>query len=807
MCKTPINLIVAVAALLACGLSAAAQSLNSPRTTASLDHGWIYWAGDAAGVEQGSFDDTKWTAVTLPHDWSITQPFDEQTLAGGAGGFLPTGVVWYRKHLSLPDGLRAKQVFVQFDGIMANSGVWINGHHLGLRPIGYVGLEYELTPFLHFGPGTSNVIAVRADTSKQPASRFYAGTGIYRHVRLLTTGAVHVAPWGTYVTTPKVAGNEATVRVQSEVGNDGNEISEVHLDVDLIGPDGKIAATFQSAAAHIAPGRTAVLIAECALDRPHLWNLDDPALYRADVRVVGADNKATDEDTATFGIRDARFEPETGFWLNGQHIKIKGVAVHEDGGAFGMAVPLAVWKQRLDALRALGANAIRTAHNPPAPELLDLADRMGFLVMDEFFDQWNVGKTPYDYHLFFSDWSQLDTRDIVRRDRNHPSIIIWSAGNEIHDTPYPLQAGAALKSIVSVVRKEDPSRPVTMALFRPNVTGDYHNGFADMLDVVGQNYRENELIAAHEQNRKRAIVGTENAKGRTNWLAVRDYAPYAGYFLWTGVDYMGETDRRGWPNVSNSSGLLDRTGQLKIEGMRIASWWSEKPVIHVVRNTEPPTDPAAPPPPPVPTEVGVATPPPPNTLFDDWTPANGRPHPETIEVYSNCEQVEAFLNGRSLGKRPLPSDASPRQWAVTFEPGEVRATCSNGGTVAGQDVLRTAGAPARIELSLDGSGPLGSAWDDLAFVRARIVDAHGVLVPNAANTIRFSASQPNLLVVTDNDDAADHTPFASAQRHAFAGRAIAAVRGTAGSASAITVTATARGLKAASIRIVVSHAR
>ena len=324
-----------------------------------------------------------------------------------------------------------------------------------------------------------------------------------------------------------------------------------------------------------------------------------------------------------------------------------------------------------------------------------------------------------------------------------------------------------------------------------------------MLDVVGQNYRENELIAAHEQNRARAIVGTENGKGRTNWLAVRDYAPYAGYFLWTGVDYMGEADRRGWPYVSNGSGLLDRTGRLKIDGMRVESWWSDRPVIHLVRNTDPPVDSNAPPPPPVPTEVGVGTPPATNTLFDDWTPADRRAH-QTIEVYSNCAEVEAFLNGRSLGSKPLPADASPRQWAVAFEPGEVRATCINDGAVAGQDVLRTAGAPARIELSVD-NGPLGSDWDDLGFVRARIVDWHGVTVPNASAMIRFSVSRSGVLVATDNGDATDHTPFASAQRRAFAGWALALVRGVPGPGSDITVTATASRLKKGSIRIPVAQ--
>ena len=285
-------------------------------------------------------------------------------------------------------------------------------------------------------------------------------------------------------------------------------------------------------------------------------------------------------------------------------------------------------------------------------------------------------------------------------------------------------------------------------------------------------------------------------------MAVRDYAPYAGYFVWTGVDYMGETDRRGWPYISNSSGLLDRTGQLKIDGMRMASWWSDQPVIHVVRNTAAPSEASATAAPPIPTEVGVGTPPLSNTLFHDWTPTNRRPHPETIEVYSNCAEVEAYLSGRSLGRKTLPADASPRQWGVTFEPGEVRATCINNGGVAGQDVLRTAGPPARIELSSD-SNAVGSSWNDLAFVRARIVDAQGNLVPSTNNLITFSVSRAGVLVVTDNDNETDHAPFVSAQRRAFAGQAVAVIRGASGHEPAgnITVTATAPGLKQGSIQI------
>ena len=692
------------AAIISCLLPSAAHA----QAIRPFDEGWRMWAGDASGVEQGAFDDRAWTEVNLPHDWSISQTFDEHAPAGGAGGFLPTGVVWYRKTFTLPAAPAARRYFIEFDGVMANSGVWINGHHLGHRPYGYIGFRYDLTPFLHFGDGRPNVIAVRADTSAQPASRWYAGTGIYRHVRLVETGAAHFEHWGVFVSTPRVTDAQATVRVQSELINEGPNVQAVSVHAQFLAPDGRIAGEVRLPAVDIASGLRQNVVVEHVLASPERWDVERPRLYQAVVRVLDRGGAVLDEQRVDFGIREARFEAETGFWLNGRNIKLNGVAIHADGGAVGAAVPLAVWEQRLTALRRVGVNSLRMAHNPPAPEALDLMDRMGFLVMDELFDQWNVGKTPYDYHLFFSDWHRRDARDIVRRDRNHPSIILWSAGNEIHDTAYAANVQNSLRSIMTAIRAEDTTRPITLALFRPNVTRDYENGLADMLDVVGQNYRENELIAAHEQDRARRIVGTENGKGRANWVAVRDYAPFAGMFLWTGVDYLGEADRRGWPAVANPSGLLDRTGDLKIAGMERASWWSPTPVIHVVRNSAPPEPPAA----PVPTEVAVGAPPRPNTLSDDWTPANLSAHPETIEVYSNCASVDVTLNGRSLGAKPLPADASPRQWAVTFERGEVRARCMDAGAHGIEDTLRTAGAPARIELELE-QAAVGARWDDL----------------------------------------------------------------------------------------------
>lgn len=787
----------------AIALLMAVPSVAAERRTTPLTEDWRFAQADPEQAETATFDDSRWATVSVPHDWAIAGPFDLQARAGGAGGFLPTGVAWYRKTLDIKPA-PGRRVFVELDGVMERSGVWINGHHLGYRPNGYIGLRYDITDFLK--ADGANVLAVRADTSAAPSSRWYAGSGVYRNVRLIETGDLHVEQGGAFVTTPTITKDKAVAKFQVDVSNSGPNAASAGLEIVVIGPDGKTVAKQTVAPVAVGISRTETLSAEIDIPSPRLWDLADPSLYRAAVRVIGQDGKVSDNEIVPFGVRDAKFEADTGFWLNGKNIKLKGVALHADGGAVGAAVPLDVWRQRLTALKALGVNAIRTAHNPPSPEFLDLADQLGFVVMDELFDQWNVAKTPNDYHLFFGDWHKRDARDMLRRDRNHPSVVIWSAGNEIHDTAYPVQAKAALKSLLDVMHATDPSRPVTMGLFRPNVTGDYANGLADMLDVVGQNYRENELTAAHEANKSRKIVGTENSKTRGSWLAVRDYAPYAGMFLWTGIDYLGEADRSGWPNIDNPAGLLDRTGALKIVGMQRASWWAEQPVLHVVRNAvpaaPPPSNDGAGPAPALPTMIAVATPQPKVALFDDWTPADLTPHPETIEVYSNCASVDVSLNGRSLGAKPLPANASPRQWNVSFVPGEVTATCRDPG-VKLRDTLRTAGAPVRLELTAEGD-KVGSTFDDLAFVRARVVDAKGVVVPSATNAITFTVSGSGVLVASDNGAPTDHTPFPSPIRQAFNGKATALVRG-ASSTDALTVNAAAPGLKPAAITLKVSR--
>ncbi len=794
------------------------QAGETVRQTHSFDAGWRFNAGDAPGAEQSQFDDRAWRRLDVPHDWSIEGPFAETNKTGGAGGFLPGGIGWYRKHFSLPKELPGLRVFVEFDGVMANSDVWINGFHLGHRPYGYVSFSYELTGHVNFD--RDNVIAVRADTSEQPASRWYSGAGIYRHVRLVEKTHVFIPQWGVFVSTPQVSDTQAVVHVQVDVTNQNNVAQPVFLNLTLSDPDGKTIGMAQTPQQSIPEFGLGQFNQDIIVKNPQRWDLDHRVLYRIHVDVCGPPlepdlepapgshpnpptvsnsgskpwGSMSDDVSVAFGVREFHFDANTGFWLNGKNFKIKGVCLHHDGGAFGAAVPLGVWEERLKTLKSLGVNAIRTAHNPPAPEFLDLCDRLGLMVLDEFFDCWTVAKNPYDYHLYFNEWSKTDERDTILRDRNHPSVILYSAGNEIHDTPKAELAKGILQGLVETAHAADPTRPVTQALFRPNVSHDYDDGLADLLDVVGQNYRENEILAAHEQKPTRKIIGTENQHGRPVWLALRNNPPYAGQFLWSGIDYLGESRR--WPVVAAGSGLLDRTGAPKPMAFERQSWWSDPPMVFIARRIAPnaagPADPGYEPAP----QDALRRP---QVLFADWTPKDSTPHDENVEVYSNCQDVELFLNGKSLGAKPLNADASPRAWRVPWAPGTIKAVARNGGKMVATDELRTAGPPARIVLTTS-RDRLPFDWDAVAFVRVTVVDKHDVPVPDANDLIAFDISGPGMIAAVDNADNASHEPFEAGERHAFHGRCVAFVKATA-AAGKIVLTASAPGLKSGSVSI------
>lgn len=768
-------------ASLCCALLTLAEETSTPhRKTRSLDTAWQFLKNDAPGAEQPDFDAAQWHTINLPHDWSIEGPFDEKNATGGAGGFLPSGVAWYRKQFKLDDLSENSRYFVEFDGVMENSDVWINGIHLGKRPNGYVSFRYELTEHLKKG---SNVIAVRADTSAQPASRWYSGAGIYRQVRLIETPRLSLVLGETQIVSSEISEKSATISVHAKATNQSEKETVVSSVLKIRDPAQTDLATQKVEDIRLKAGETVDLNFKVTLKNPALWSIEHPHLLTA---VIGCNS---DRESIHFGIRDAHFEPATGFWLNGKNLKIKGVCVHHDGGAFGAAVPLSIWRERLSRLKQLGVNAIRTAHNPPAPEFLDLCDQMGFLVMDELFDCWTVEKNPHDYHLYFNEWSKRDLRDTVLRDRNHPSIILYSAGNEIHDTPQEKLAYDILSGLVSTFHEYDPTRPVTQALFRPNKSHDYDNGLADLLDVIGTNYRDIELLAAQKAKPTRKIIGTEQSHDRKVWLRCRDNPQHAGQFLWTGIDYLGES--RKWPTIASGSGLLDKTGAIRPMAWERASWWSSQPVLKIVRRTGEwkfaPTDPGF-------TPLDRA-----QVVFADWTPRNAEPHEETVEIYSNCATVELFLNDQSLGAKELPADASPRTWKVSYAPGMLKAIGREGKNIVATDELRTAGAAAAIQLTSHRS-KLTPDFDNVSIVTATVIDAQGTRVPDAAQLIRFAVEGPGSIAAVDNGDINNHEPYQATQHLAHQGTCVAYVRATE-SKGTIKIRAETEGLKTGSVQI------
>ena len=432
---------------------------DSPRQRLLADYGWTFTTGDPVGAEQPAFDDSGWRSVDLPHDWSIEGPYDEAAPTTGRGGYLPTGVGWYRRSFTLPEGSEGRQVWIEFDGVYQNSDVWINGQHVGHRPYGYISFYYDLTPHLLAG---ENVIAVRVDNSRQPNSRWYSGSGIYRHVWLTITDPLHVAQWGTFVTTPEVNPERATVDVRTRLVNDGRSIRRGEMLSIVLDEDGaEVARTV--APFTLNAGAEATLAQQLSVDAPALWSLESPTLYSVRSIVLEAGGRTVDEVLTPFGIRHIEYDADRGFLLNGERVKMLGVNLHHDGGPVGAAVPEAVWERRLLKLKAMGVNAIRTAHNPPASELLDMCDRMGFLVMNEAFDEWTHGKVEFGYHQYFDEWGERDLIDFMRRDRNHPSVVLWSLGN-VMGVQQAAGGVQVLAMMVVIADTVDPTLRVTTGI-------------------------------------------------------------------------------------------------------------------------------------------------------------------------------------------------------------------------------------------------------------------------------------------------------------------------------------------------------
>ena len=755
-------------------------SANAQRVITSFDADWKFIKQDISQASAANYNDKSWRSLNVPHDWSIEYPFNRANTSGRGGGYVETGIGWYRKSFVLNTTESNQQFFIEFDGVMMNSDVWINGYHLGKRPYGYISFQYELTKHLNFGKDKINVLAVRADNSLQPASRWYTGSGIYRHVKLISTGTTHIDKWGVFVTTPKISTDKATVHAQIQVLNQSAASNNIVIETSIMAPNGSVVSNNQLKLS-IAAAQQKIVDQDLTVTQPQLWTLEKTNQYTAIV-TVKVNNKIIDTYKTIFGIRTIQFDAEKGFLLNGNAVKIKGVCLHHDGGAFGSAVPLGVWEKRILALKELGVNGIRTSHNPVAPEFLSLCDQLGMLVMNETFDTWNAKKSSADngYNLYFTDWWERDTRDQVLRDRNHPSVVIYSIGNEIHDNLNDSTGFRKYKMQQDLVHSLDSTRPVTMALFRPGISRVYENGFAETMDIVGQNYRENELVALHEKKPNLKQIGTENRTEQAAWIPFRDKPYIAGQFLWTGIDYIGESD---WPAVVHGSGLLDRTGFVRHLGYQRKSWWSNEPMVYTMRKEG---------------NAGAGE------WINDWSPTDVDTYDEAkVQVFSNCDEVELFLNDISQGVKPRPADnASPRGWSFTFHTGVLKTVGKNNGKIVATQVLKTAGAPAKIILSTE-KKTVGNTWDDVCYITATIVDENNVECLNADNQIEFSVTGAGVLAGADNGDLTATESFLSNKRFSYKGRCIAIVKANAATGK-INIVATTSNLKSANLVIEVS---
>ncbi|OON67534.1 beta-galactosidase GalB [Hymenobacter sp. CRA2] len=794
-------------ALLLLSLSFPGHVVAAPpqtRRVEDFNKDWKFYLGDDARAKDSGFNDASWRPLTLPHDWSIEGRFDEKNPAKPEGGGLPTGVGWYRKTFVLP-ATAGQRVYIEFDGVYRNSEVWLNGQLLGRRPNGYVSFRYDLTPHLRRTGGT-NVLAVRVDNSAQPNSRWYSGSGIYRNVRLLTTNAVAVDQWGTFVTTPQVSREAATVAVETTLRSASGGRRRVHVETAVVDAKGKTVARHSSDNVTLAD--SGVVTQTLQLKKPQLWSLYRPTLYRVQTRVF--DGKTlVDEYETPLGIRFFEFNAQSGFSLNGAPLRILGVNQHHDLGALGAAVNVRAMERQLEILRRMGCNAIRMAHNPPAPELLDLCDRMGFLVMDEAFDQWQKKKNGQDYHKDFKQWHRRDLQDMVRRDRNHPSIIAWSIGNEIREQ-FDSTGVRLTKELTATVKRLDSTRPVTSALTEQEPDKNYISQ-AGVLDILSFNYKHEgypllpksfpgqvflatETAAAFETrghydmpadsvrvwpldgktklttgNRDFTASSYDNARpywGATHesaWRGVKQNPHIAGLFVWSGFDYLGEPLPYPWPARSSYFGLVDLAGFPKDAYYLYQSEWTNQPVLHVLPHW-------------------------------NWRPG------QMVDVwayYSQAEEVELLLNGKSLGVKKKQGDELHVAWRVKYEPGTLQAVSRRGGQAVLTRTIRTAGPATRIELTADRS-TLGADGKDLSFVTVRVLDAQGNLVPDAAHQIRFGLSGPGLVAGVDNGYQASLEPFKATERRAYNGMCLAIVQ-TTEQPGTIVVQAVADGLQPASL--------
>ena len=760
------------------------------RQRQNFDADWLFMLADSAGMAEGGYDDSHWRRLNVPHDWAREGDFYVGNPSGASGGALPGGVGWYRKKFEVR-GLKDEVFFLEFDGVYMNSTVYVNGQKVGFRPYGYSSFEYDITSYLKEG---ENMVAVRVDNSDQPNSRWYSGCGIYRHVWLTQTHPIHIKHWGVFVHDGKVEVDYVNPTKQKV------KVKNIWLDAD-----GK----------------------PTSIKKPRKWSCEDPYVYTVRTQLI-AGGKVVDEVETTTGFRDFRFDAKTGFWLNGKNFKLNGVCEHHDFGCLGAALNEDALHRKLSKLKAMGVNSIRSSHNPPAPELLNMCDTMGLIVMDESFDMWRRKKTQNDYARFFDEWHERDLSDLILRDRNHPSILMWSIGNEVleqwssadADTLTLEQANLILNAghdastlakdgemsvqtllaehLADIVHRYDTTRPITAGCNEPSPGNHLFKGKA--LDIIGFNYHHEWIKDVPKNFPNRPFIMTESVSAlqttgfykmpsdqiykapqewwlpytdpsmmcsaydnmhaswstthEQNWDVVK-HTPYCGgQFIWTGFDYIGEPTPYGFPARSSYFGIIDLAGQPKDVYYMYQSEWTEKPVLH---------------------------------LFPHWNWLDG----QEIDMwcyYNQADEVELFINGKSQGVRAKKDSHQYHvMWRVKFEPGEVKAVARKDGKIVREQVIKTAGQPERIQLSVDYQGK-NTTW-----VKATVVDKDGNRCPWAENQVFFDTDAT--IIGVDNGSQFSMERFKDDKRKAFFGRCFVVLNGHG------TLTAKAIGLKSNTIKL------
>lgn len=797
----------------------------------SFDNNWLFarFGLQADGttkkqpgsLETTNFNDSDWRKLDLPHDWAIEGPFRIE-LAGETGKLPYQGIGWYRKHFSIPAGDIGKHIFLDFDGAMAYAEIWLNGSYVGTWPYGYTSFRMDLTPYLKFGQ--QNVIAVKLNTEKWE-SRWYPGAGIYRHVWLVKTDPVHVAHWGTCITTPEITDASASVKMEIKIENQSNtpvnaKVSTEIYELDNQNRQSSKVGAFNEANLTLVDGTSGTAQVQATISHPKRWDLDAPNRYLA-VTIIRVNGKEVDRYFTSFGIRTLEFTARNGFLLNGRRVPIQGTCNHHDLGALGAAINTTALRRQLSILKTMGCNALRTSHNPPAPELLDLADQMGFLVWDEAFDAWKTGKRDLDYNKLFDDWHEKDLTALVHRDRNHPSVIIWSIGNEVED-----QRNVEMtKHLADIVQREDPTRPVSNGYNDPD--GSREVGSAKAMGIMGVNYffsRQGEWDA-DPRYANMPTMGSETSSCITSrgeyffgnqyqnwqissydntapdWGCIPDtqfrtnhkYPHLLGEFVWTGFDYLGEPTPYYSNNVDLSSLRNDPSKKEELEKKL--------------------------------KEISAKTPPSRSSYFgivdlcgfpkdrfylyqSQWRPdypmAHILPHwnwPERldsivpVQVYTSGDEAELFLNGKSLGKKSKVAGQDFRLvWPdVKYKQGELKVVAYKNGERWAEDKVVTTEKAAKLALEAD-KNEIEADGSDLVYVTVKVQDQNGLTVPRSKPALQFSVKGEGEILATDNGDPTDFTPFRSLQRNAFNGMALVILKAQKGGKGAITLTASNDGL-------------